>query len=410
MNTFAFFSWFYKGMKNSSPEELDAFVECGVNLPMTPPFRHDDPEDVRLLKAWLDRAQSFGIKMILFADFTSGDLARMGEETWRREFKEFYEVTLERHPAVYGFFVGDEPCGFDRLEQTKRTIVLMTEVLPELKPYINFAGSTGTNFTEEDFGGVTHAEWMCDLAEKSGEFSHTYDQYSQVINNTGGTSEYFCQCLKNVEASEAAGLKPWACLICSAHMAYRPVQYEYGINWQVSTAAACGFKGINWFRLCDTLTNPNYHASPIDAFGNKTHLYYDVLRAQRIFTHHYGEIFMKLKRRGTYFFGEDMNRGSFGRFGEGTHPIIERIKCWEESLVSFFEHEETGEEYFCIVNLSRVNYDHYEIFCDTSKYGVVEVLRNGEQENGVQVGSAGDDWEGHYLYPGQLGLFRIVKK
>ena len=410
-NKCVFFSWVYDHIQDYDFSMLDTFLDAGVNLPMTPIVDHNDPKDVELLKKLLDYAAERGVQMILFTDFTTDGFHKMGEEKWCVEFKKFYEETLERHPAIYGFYVGDEPGTEYWLELTRRVIILMTQIHPNLKPYINFTGNMGPSFGPDKFGGIDMVEWLSNLKRDAGEFLHTYDMYGQVINNEGGTTEYFNCCKKNAEASEAAGITPVACLICSAHLVFRPVQPVYGINWQVSTAIACGFKGVNWFRLCDRTIDPNYHASPIDAFGNKTSLYYDVLNSQRMFSLHYGEIFMHLKRKSTYMFGEDKKRGVYPRLDENSHPIIKDIKAgWEESLVSFFEHDETGEEYFCIVNLSRQHYDHYEFFCDSEKYAINHVLMNGKNQIPAHIGGADADSEGHFLYPGQLGLFRIIKK
>ena len=411
INKFLFFSWVYHDIKDFGISRLDDLLDAGVNLPMSPMFHHNNPEDVAKIKEMLDYVHSKGLQMILSADFTNGDLDRMGEERWSEEFKKFYEETLECHPAIYGFYVGDEPSDAYWLELTKRTIILMKQIHPNLIPYINFTGSMGPNLGPKEFGGVSMVEWLRDLSEQAGEFLHTYDQYSQVINNEGGTSMYFNECLKNGGASEQAGITPVACLICSAHMVFRPVQPLYGINWQISTAAACGYKGVNWFRLCDSHLDPNYHASPIDAFGNKTELYYDVLRAQKTFSLHYGDIFPHLKRKSTFFFGEDKNRDSYPRFEENSHDIITNVtSSWEESLISFFEHDETGEEYFCVVNLSRQHYEHYHFFGDNEKYGLRRILMNGEKQQRVPLGLGEGQYEGFYLYPGQLELFKIVKK
>lgn len=349
--------------------------------------------------------------MILSSGFSTGDYRRMGEELYCSEFKKFYEEALERHPAVYGFLVGDEPGDAYWFEATRKVIILMKRIHPELNPYINFAGRTGPSFGPNEFGGKDLVQWLKDLKAEAGDFLHTYDQYSQVINDGGGTSIYFNECIKNAGASEAAGITPIACLICSAHWVFRPVQPVYGINWQISTAAACGYKGVNWFRLCDSHNDPNYHAYPIDAFGNKTELYYDVLRAQKTFSLHYGEIFMHLKRKSTFLFGEDRERGTYPRFDENSHEIIKNVtSSWEESMISFFEHDETGEEYFCVVNLSRQNYENYNFFGDKEKYSIYRVLQNGKKQSRVPLFGPGEGYENFYLYPGQLELFRIVKK
>ena len=78
-------------------------------------------------------------------------------------------------------------------------------------------------------------------------------------------------------------------------------------------------------------------------------------------------------------------------------------------MVSFFEHEETGEQYFCIVNLSRQHYEHYNFFCDADKYSIYRVLMNGKKQSRVAIGGEVQE-DGFYLYPGQFELFRIAKK
>ncbi len=405
---FPFTSWVYRDITAYSPTEVDRMVDCGLTLCMVPHFDYKNSRHVELLKEWLERAKARGVKLMLDADFNIGKIRVKGDRSWIDEMKNFFEVTLESHPSVYGFVVGDEPHTFEELERTKYLISEMTEVLPTLKPYINFMGST-CEFQDEVFGNKTQSEWLAELKAASGEFTHSYDMYSQMINYTGGVDFYFNECMENVDASQRAGIEPWACLICSAHQVYR-APTEYDIVWQINTAAACGFKGICWFRFYDSPVVPNYHASPIDEYGDST-VYYDQMRRSiRRFSDNYGEIFPKLKRKSTYFFGEDKKRGSYPRFEDGVHDVIEHIRCFEESLISFFEHEETGEEYFCIVDLSRVNYEHYEIFYDTDNYEVHSVYANGKRQGIISTGPRDSFWEGEWLYPGQLGLFKIVKK
>jgi len=409
MNFFPFTSWVYRDISVYPPTELDNQYEAGLNLPMTPPFEHNKAEDVARLKEYLDKAQEYGIQMILHADFTTHPFRDMGEERFVKEIKEFYEVTLQSHPAVYGFFVGDEPSTVEDLELTRRLIILMKKIFPNLTPYVNFQGAT-CSFGNNMFGGKTQTEWLAEIKAEAGYFLHSYDMYGQLVNDGGGTTDYFVECMKNLEASEKAGLTPMACLICSAHMVFH-IPTEYDIVWQISTAAAMGFDGINWFRFYDSPVVPNYHGSPIDQFGNKTPHYYDMLRAIRGFQEQFGEIFPKLKRKSTYFFGQDRDRKSYPRFTKDSHDKIEYIRCFEESMLSFFEHVETGEEYFCIVNASRKFYDHYEIKCKSDDYDIRMITRNGLGNGKRRLIKEGEEpWEGEFLYPGQMGLFKIEKK
>ena len=136
-----------------------------------------------------------------------------------------------------------------------------------------------------------------------------------------------------------------------------------------------------------------------------------MLRAIRGFQEQFGEIFPKLKRKSTYFFGQDRDRKSYPRFTKDSHDKIEYIRCFEESMLSFFEHVETGEEYFCIVNASRKFYDHYEIKCKSDDYDIRMITRNGLGNGKRRLIKEGEEpWEGEFLYPGQMGLFKIEKK
>ena len=80
-------------------------------------------------------------------------------------------------------------------------------------------------------------------------------------------------------------------------------------------------------------------------------------------------------------------------------------------MVSFFEHDETGEEYFCIVNASRKFYDHYEIRTHNDDYDVYMIFQNSLREGKRRLLQKGEGhWEGDFLYPGQMALYKIKKK
>lgn len=407
-NKFAFTTWVYRNIDVYPPEELDRQVNSGINISMTSPFDHNNERHVARIKEYLNKASELGIQLILHCDFTLDYYVKLGKEEYSRQIVDFYENVLEKHPAVYGFFVSDEPNTTEDAEAVRQTIITMKEVMPNLMPYVNLMGSSA-HLDESVFGGP-HSEWIKKLHEDAGDFAVSYDMYSQMVNDGGGTTIYFGELKRNEKLCVDAGLVPIACLICSAHMVFGMAS-EYDFGWQISTAAAAGYKGINWFRYYDSPIVPNYHASPVDEFGNNTERYYHMLRAQRRFSFQYGDIIMKLKRKATYVFGEDRQRGAYPRFKQGTHDKIKDIRVgFEESMVSFFEHEDTGEEYMIIVNLSRKFYDHYEILC-ADGYDVVEVLENGARENKFRVlKSEDDDFEGEFLYPGQMTLIKIFKK
>ena len=67
---YPFSSWIYRNILVYPPEELDNQVECGLSIPMTPPFESRNPEHVEQLKKYLERAEKLNVRLILFADFT----------------------------------------------------------------------------------------------------------------------------------------------------------------------------------------------------------------------------------------------------------------------------------------------------------------------------------------------------
>ena len=408
--SFPFTSWVYRDITVYPPTELDNQVECGLSVPMTPPANCNDPEHLAILIKYLERASELGIQLILHTTYTNTTYGELGEEEYCRQLKELYEVKLNSHPAIYGFFVGDEPSTVKDLENTKGCIIAMKKTLPHLIPYINMQGASGS-YPESYFGGMSHVAWLKSIIDEVGYFMISYDMYGQLVNDGGGTTDYFYESKKVMDICEEVGIQPWACLICSGHEVFHKPD-EYDIMWQITTAAAMGFAGINWFRFYDSPAVPNYHGSPIDQFGYKTTHFYDMLRCIRGFGQQMGEVFPYLKRKATYFFGEDRDRQSYGRFDATCHDVIEEIRgSFEEAMVSFFEHTETGEEYFCIVNCSRKFYNHFEIRTKNDDYDVYMIFQNGLREGKRPLlNNMGENFQGDFLYPGQMNLYKIKKK
>ena len=143
---FQFTSWVYRDITVYSPNEVDRMVDCGLTLPMVPSFNYKDPEHVEMLKGWLERASARGVKLILDVQIDIPPELYEGDQSWVEEIRNFYRVTLNSHPAVYGFTVGDEPITFYELALTKYKIIKLKEALPELTPYMTCLDNS-TNFS-----------------------------------------------------------------------------------------------------------------------------------------------------------------------------------------------------------------------------------------------------------------------
>jgi len=386
-------AWVYNPITDFTPDEVDVWADMGLTVTMCGTVKYDEAE---LVLPFLDRAKERDIKLIAWVSGIGNP--RSDEAGYKARFKELYENKLKKHPALYGFFIGDEPGNPDAVEYVIAEMKAQKEVAPELHPYINLMGSTYSR--RNIFPGKTYPEFITDFKERTACESFCFDIYDQTIND-GGVTNFYATLKAQNEAANAAGIDCWATLLSSAHWSYR-IPTEYQFMWAISHSAALGCKGIMWFRLYDREIAPEYHGSPIDEFGFKTEQYNKLMRCQKRFQEHFGEIMLGLHWKKAYLTG--FPRMSYTMFNEYCHDVIKSIDVFERGVISFFE-DDNGNEYFALVNAEMVQPTHFDFVYDNTKANIVELERNGKVESRVGRRYATAD-----LYPGQMLLFRIDRK
>lgn len=310
-------------------------------------------------------------------------------------------VNTFKHPALYGFFIGDEPNDAKAFECCWNTIKIQKETAPDLNPYLNLR--TGMdNTSREHLGGRTFREWLKDFSTDTGFRIFSYGHYDQVWDENGIDS-YFKNLKALTQAAKDAGVDVWNTMLSSAHYMFR-IPTEYELMWQITTAAACGSRGIVWFRFYDRPHGPNYHGSPVDEYGNKTDTYYNMLRANRRFQDHFGELIMKLHHKETYMIGKKYS--GYDLFGYKKHSVIDYIRSTEQAIVSFFSDDE-NREYLVLVNSSMKNPGVYRPEFDREKYKLEKCMFNGANISEYSEGKSEEHWDGEWLYPGQMCIYRI---
>ena len=395
MSKYPFSTWIYNPLSDFTPDVLEVWAHAGMNVPMTPKMYYgkDDPTS---LIPWLDKAEALGMQLIInYEDVSYGDYIRIGAEEYERRLSEIYNV-LKGHPALYGFYVGDEPDSAEELEATVQCYKINRKVAPELNAYTNLIG-TMPRKGPEFFGGRTLTEWFKYFKEETGVQILSQDLYNPLINDIS-VGWHFEEVKTMVEAAEAAGVELWANMLCSGHDAFRAPS-ELDIRWQINVNAAVGCRGGIWFRMYDRALGNEYHGSPIDEYGNKTEAYYGMCRSQRRFTDHYGELLMSLKRQSTYMTGKD--RGVYPMLTDDAHDLV-KIDGYEEGVVSFYTAED-GKEYICMVNASMQFLATWKFEFDSEKCSVNEVLFNGTVTRPMEN-------LGQVLYAGQMRMYRIDRK
>lgn len=406
--------WNYNVLRQFGPDEIAVWKDLGITVGMVPRFKMSDTEAVEIIKEYLKEAERLGgIKLMLWVeDMTLYDYGLLGEEKFREKFTQAYNTF--KSPALYGFFAGDEPNERHTFEGTKAVVRIEKEIAPELDPYINF-GIDLDKRIERCYPEITFDEWMKDFCKQTNLKHFCYGHYDQMVDEKGVDS-HFRNLKATSEVAEKYGVEFWLTALSSAHYMFR-IPTEYELLWQITTSVACGCKGISWFRLHDRWHSPaNYHGSPIDEYGNKGETYIRMLHANRHFHDEYGSFVMGLKRKETYFTKHAYS--GYTTLPYGKHHVIQTVRSTENGIVSFFE-DENGTEYLVMVNASMEKAGVFRPEFDRDKYTLTEIRKNDKEMciygrrttyDHYDAGHTENHWDGIWLYPGQLTIYRIGEK
>ncbi len=392
--------WNYNSFEKSGVGEVARWKDLGLNVAMMPNYRSEAEVDANL-PALLDELHKNGMKMVLmFHDTDCGYLARFGKEKYREAFTARYEK-YGKHPAVLGFYPGEEP-GSNVIDSFVDCVKIMLEVAPELTPFIDL----GAN--------ASHMEQVASTGVKVSGFGN----YSQMEPEDRGTDDYFTLMNAQMKACKKYGMDCAPTLLSSAHYRFRaPNEFDY--IWQINTAAACGCTGIYWFRLYDKLVAADYRGSPIDEYGEPNGEYYrGMKRAQTRFNIHHGKLIMTLQHDVTYMVSR--RYGGYPSLPETGHSFLKRAYSPDNffgvydlnptpAIVSFFKGED-GFEYMAVVNNTPYEPGAVVLEFDKSLKKAELIYHNGAQAN--HVGMDDKDNLGYYKYelwlaPGQMEIFRL---
>ncbi len=402
--------WNYNSFKDYKPHMLRDWIELGITLPLLPMFNmnRDSKED---LIAILDDAQSLGVQVLL--QFNTMILESIKDlDAYRAEVEKIH-ATFGTHPAVYGYYVGEEPnikSQWQYFEGTK----IIKEVAPNAAVYTNFGSIERTERMMLQ-GTQSLDEWIGKFKEHSGNDIIGFGCYSALFRDNTGSFEHFYNLNTFVEAAKKHGVDVWATMLSSAHDYYRvPTEDDY--RWQINTCVACGCRGIVWFRLYDKLVAADYRGSPIDEFGVKTQHFYDMARAQKKFNIHYGKLFGRLNHVSTHGIG--VSYGGYPYFVPSTTDeagavtdLISHADC-RAGLISFFK-DEDGTDYIAVVNTDTVNSYHMTLTY-SAKVERADMVYYDEKQLNCHVNRNGQEGElrgqSFCLAPGQMEVIKVIRR
>jgi hypothetical protein len=307
----------------NKPEVFQQMRECGLNIAgFVPP-------------SGLDMCHAAGLKAIVSDARTSGyDWTNVDADTARQQVTEVVELVKD-HPAVYGYYLRDEPTAafFPGLATVSNVI---KELHPGAWPYINlFPNYADTG----QLGTPAYDAYLEKFIEVCQPPILSYDHYA-LLEGGGMRDNYFA----NLEAVRQAGLKhklpTWNIISTVACLNYREAT-PADLRFQVFTSLAYGMRGIGYFKYFAAPVG-NFRSAPIDHFGHKTPTW-DMLRNINLQVEKLAPTLLKLSSDRVYHFGDVPS----GCTGPDDESLVANLGG--KMLVGDFTHED-GARYVMVVN------------------------------------------------------------
>lgn len=283
----------------------------------------------------LDLCQAAGLKAIVSDKRASDyDWRNVDEAAARSNITSLVDE-VGKHPALYGFYLRDEP-GADLFPGLGKVASLIHELAPGKWAYINLFPNYAS---AAQLGNENYRAHLDKFVEACHPTVLSYDHYA--LMDDGSLRNGYWQ---NLEQMRGTGLKNhipfWNIVLSVAHFNYRePTAAD--LRFQVYTTLAYGGRGIAYFTYMAPAIG-NYRMAPIDQFGNSTRTW-DDLRNVNLQVGKLAPTLLKLTSDDVYHFGKVPDESH----GPGAKSLIESAEG--EFMVGDFTHAD-GSRYVMVVN------------------------------------------------------------
>lgn len=239
-------------LEESNVNRFKEFREAGFDISIC--FYDDTPVDT-LLRI-LDDAQKSNVRLLI----SSG---------WVSVQPNVGIPRLKNHPALYGYFLQDEPWPKDIAETTRRYRV-MARYDTRKPTYVNLLPDYGDELPDE----IKMPAYSLYLRATSaiGLPFISFDFYP--IRESGIRPTWY-SCLENVRKESVRTGKPfWAFALCTPHVDYPQPTIET-LRLQIYSNLAYGAKAIEYFTYWTPKPTSewDFHDAPISLDGRRTHNY-----------------------------------------------------------------------------------------------------------------------------------------
>ncbi len=311
---------------------------------------------------------------------------QMEEATIRAHVEQLTRRTVA-HPAVYGYYILDEP-GAQFYPELQLWVEAYRTFAPHAVAYINLFGSLAT---PRQMGVDTYAEYLESYIQTVRPAFLSYDHYALMSDGTVRKGYFY-----NLETVRTTALRHslpfWNIVLGNAHYDYAAPS-DAGLRFQLYTTLAYGARGISYFTYF-TPNIGNYRLGPIDQFGQKTPTW-GLMRNVNMQLHRIGQVYVRLRSLGVFHY-PDVPEGCSGI---ETSRWIERVDGGN-LMVGEFEGA-GGEPFALVVNKSLQQSAKIEV--QFREPGCIQFV--SPYTGQVEAWRPDHDW----LSPGQ-GLLLCLKK
>ena len=157
------------------------------------------------------------------------------------------------HPALYGYFVVDEPSA-PTFKGLAEVIAHLAEKDPKHAGFINLFPTYGPPF-EPQHGTATYEEYVDRFAKTVRPTVLSYDHYPFIAS--GDRPQYFFNLAVIRNAAAAATIPFWQIALCVQHYDYRHLT-EGELRFQAMQTLAFGGRGLLWYTYW-------YPGEPVDS-------------------------------------------------------------------------------------------------------------------------------------------------
>lgn len=213
-------AWFSIPANHTTLKNYQDLVDCGFNINFS--HIHSLPE----LKKALDTAEVAGVKMLAMCD----ELYEDTENTVRE---------IMDHPALYGYFLNDEP-NCNHFAEAREIADRIKSVDDKHFLYLNLF----PNYASEEMLGCPYREYVHRFIEEVGLPFVSFDFYAVTVE--GIAQSWYDNLQVVADEAKAAGIPFWAFALSEAFEPYRETTPQT-LRLQVYTDLAYGSQAIQYF-------------------------------------------------------------------------------------------------------------------------------------------------------------------